>query len=708
MKEEKGKRQLVEENWQRYQYGMDRGHREYTETAKRLEGFYLGGSYDREGVLQPGGHWNEADLDFLASQGRPAYEINQIKPALDSAFGYQIANRMDISFAPRSGDATKELAEVRSKVAMQIADNNRLHWHETDMFQDGMIQQRGYLDNRIDFEDSMVGELRVVSLDPLDVIPDPDAASYDPRHWADVIVVRWLTGDDIAALYGDDKAKLVEETTDARVMDDYDSTDDGAQRNRYGTDLFDYAQNSEGVRVHRVIDRQFWRRERMPVAVYPGGDIRQLAGDELPEQLERMVTEGVVVTHKVVKRVRWRVSTRDVLLHDDWSPYDRFTVVPFFPFFRRGKTRGMVDNAVGPQQILNKAVSQAVHIINTTANSGWMVEDGSLANMTEYDLAEYGSSSGVVISYRKGAGRPEKIPPNAMPHGMDKLIDIGNRFVQELTVPDAMRGITDGGESGLAIQSRQHASQQVLAVSLDNLSRTRHIEAEWIDYAIAKYYNTERVFRITRNNPLTGKDEDERMAINQFDPESGMYLNDMTAGEYDIVVSEQPMQVTFENSQFQQIIEMREKGIMIPDSVVVKHSNLADKGEIITMMEESAAPAPDPVAEADVALKQAQADKARAEITERNVRSQYSAIQTAQVIAMLPQTASMADEIYASAGGVDHNAAPVFPAGGSANWAVAPPETSTNPMTPAPPASPEVGAGQGIETQRISDNIQEQ
>lgn len=705
MKEEKTEQQLVEENWRRYQYGMDRGHRAYTEAAKRLEGFYLGGSYDRDGVLQPGGHWNEADLDFLASQGRPAYEINQIKSAMDSAFGYQIANRMDISFKPRSSDSTKELAEVRSKVAMQIGDNNRLHWHETDMFQDGMIQQRGYLDNRIDFEDSMVGELRIVSLDPLDVIPDPDAASYDPQHWADVIVVRWLTENDIAALYGDEKAKLVQEHADARVTDDYDISDDGAERNRYGTDLYDYAQNSEGIRVHRVIDRQFWRRERMQVAVYPEGDIRQLSGDELPEQLERLAAEGAVITHKVVKRVRWRVSTRDVLLHDDWSPYDRFTVVPFFPFFRRGKTRGMVDNAVGPQQILNKAVSQAVHIINTTANSGWMVEEGSLANMTEHDLADYGSSSGVVISYRKNTARPEKIPTNNMPNGMDRLIDLGNRFVQEVTVPEAMRGVSVEGESGIAIQSRQHASQQILAVPLDNLSRTRHMEAAWIDYAIAKYYNTQRVYRITRQDPLTGKDEDEHMAINQFDPASGTYLNDMTAGEYDIVISEQPMQVTFENSQFQQIIEMREKGINIPDSVVVKHSNLSDKGDIISMMENAAAPAPDPVAEADAELKKAQAERARAEITERNVRSQYSAIQTAQVIAMMPQTAGMADEIYASAGGVDHNAPPVFPAS-DAGGDVVPPDTSTNPMTPAPPESPAIGAGQGIETQRYTDNIQ--
>ena len=109
---------VAADNWRRYQYGLNRGHRNYTESARFLEGYYLGGTYDGDGKLQSGGHWSEADLDVLDAQRRPAYETNQTMPALNSAFGYQIANRLDISFRPRAGAATKELAESRSKVAM--------------------------------------------------------------------------------------------------------------------------------------------------------------------------------------------------------------------------------------------------------------------------------------------------------------------------------------------------------------------------------------------------------------------------------------------------------------------------------------------------------------------------------------------------------------------------------------------------------------
>lgn len=62
----------------------------------------------------------------------------------------------------------------------------------------------------------------------------------------------------------------------------------------------------------------------------------------------------------------------------------------------------MVDNAVGPQRVLNKGVSQAVHIINTTANSGWQMEQGQLTNMSAEQLQENGAQTGLVLERKDG------------------------------------------------------------------------------------------------------------------------------------------------------------------------------------------------------------------------------------------------------------------------------------------------------------------
>ena len=688
---------VASDNWNRYQYGLQRGHRAYTESARFLEGYYLGGMYDGDGKLQPGGHWSAADLEVLDMQKRPAYENNQTMPALNSAFGYQIANRMDISFRPRAGNATKDLAESRSKVAMQIANNNKLHWSESEVFQDGMIQQRGYYDVRMDFDDNVQGELRVCVLDPLDVIPDPDAKSYHPKDWSDVIVTRWLSLDEIEGLYGLEMRQKAEEAALYAGDRDFGEQDgDSEERSKFAADFgaTDSEYSGNDVKRLRIIDRQKWVREVMDVAMFPGGDIRQLNGDEMPETLEQLRQAGAIITKQRAKRVRWSVTTRDTVLHDDWSDYDRFTVVPFFPYFRRGRTRGMVDNAVGPQRILDKAISQAIHIVNTTANSGWQGEQGQLTNMSPQQLQEQGAMTGLYIERKAGTEPLQKIQANPMPPGIDRLIDIASVTLGEVTVPPAMRGIGEGDEPGIAIQSRQHAAQQQLSVPLDNLARTRNLVADWIDYAIGKYYTAERTYRITKTDPMTGKEEEDRLTINQFDPTSGTYLNDMTSGEYETVITEQPMQVTFENSQFTQAIEMRKEGIAIPDAAILRKSNLSDKAEIIEQMQGASAPPPDPLTEAKAKLIEAQTRKTEAETTTKNVEGMFSATSAANQIALMPAIAPMADAMLLSAGFKDANAAPGIPGVPEGTPALEGLPQNTSPNFPP---NPDAGINAGIE-----------
>lgn len=176
----------------------------------------------------------------------------------------------------------------------------------------------------------------------------------------------------------------------------------------------------------------------------------------------------------------------------------------------------------------------------------------------------------------------------------------------------------------------------------------------------------------------------------------GGYLNDITMGTYDVVVTEQPMQVTFENSQFEQALSMREKGVQIPDATVIRYSNLADKHDIIENMAQQGQPT-DPTLEAKAKLLEAQARKTDADTTARSVEAQYSAIQTAQVIATTPATSGLADQLLRSAGYVDRDAAPIVPQAPPGMPMGLPQPANTNPMTPA---NPGVGLMDGIETAR--------
>ena len=696
---------IAQDNWSRYRYGVQRGHDRYTDQARTNDRMYLGG----------GRQWDAADLAILKLQRRPAYEFNEIKPAINAALGYQIQNRMDITFKPRGQGTDQEKADIRSKVTMKIADDCHLNWKESEVFADGLIQQRGYFDVRVEFNKNMRGDITIATLDPMDVVPDPDAKTYEPSGWSDVIVSRWLTIDDIADQYGQAKADAAGRLSmTGQEEGDWgeNSTDDGAQRSKFGDGSpsarqWDTQFTDAGVRRIRVVDRQMWKRQMTKCLLYPRtGDMKPV--DNIMDEVVQMhLAQGAVITRSMMKRVKWTVSTYDQVLHDAMSPYDTFTIIPYFPFFRRGQTSGLVDDAVGPQQALNKAISQFVHIVNSSANSGWTVEQNSLSNMTTADLETKGAMTGLVVEFKQGAQRPEKIKPNDVPQGIDRLIDRATAQIKEATIPEAMRGVTGPETSGVAIQSKQHAAMMQLAVPLDNLGRTRHLMAEKLRDLQTQFYTDERTFRITEQDPKTGKPVDSTIKVNEWDAQTGTYMNDMTEGDYDVLVSEQPTQGTFENGQFQQALEMRKVGVQLPDTVMVQHSTLTRKAEIVEQMQGDQG---DPTIEAKANLLNAQTRKTLAEAVAKSVEGMYSATQAGNQIAMLPQVAPLADKLLRSAGFEDQDASPIVPDPGvipmdgldmpGAAPGVPPdaqPEANTSPMFPPRPAGPAEGMDAGIE-----------
>lgn len=677
----------AKKNWQRYEYGRLRGHQHYCRNAREAENYYLGG----------GRQWSPEDREAVESEGRPALEFNQIKHKINTAIGYQIQNRMDIAFRPTGGEADADTAKALSKTVKHIADNNQLHWLETQVFGDGLIQQRGYYDIRISYQNSIKGEVVVTDLDPLDVIPDPDAKSYDPDKWQDVIITRWLTLDEIEDSYGYEARLRCQDEQDGER--DFGDDEDGESRNKFGNDdtgetsYLGTATMRDGEQRVRVIERQFWQTEKARVAISLNGDISPLGGRD------EKALAGYFFADRRVRRVRWVISACNAVLFDDWSPFSHFTVVPYFPFFRRGKTVGLVDDGIGPQQLLNKTMSQFMHIINTSANSGWVWWAGSLANMSDDEFAERGAETGLAIALKSDTStdkKPQKIQANGIPTGVDRVIERAGAMLDEtMGINDAMTGQAGREVSGIAIQARQFAAQQGLAVPLDNLARTRNLLARRILDLVQAFYDEPRIIRITEQDS-SGKDVTEEVPLNQ-PLADGSIINDLTIGKYDVVITEQPMQVTFENSQFTQIMEMRDKGVRIPDTFVIRNSNVTDKQEIIEAMEQQGQPPADPLNEARAELAKAQAIRATQEAINRAVEAQYSAIQTAGTIVASPATAPLADALLRSAGYVDKDAGPIVPQASVIDQGLDLP-ANTNPLTPANPA---VGLSAGIETQRI-------
>jgi hypothetical protein len=667
--------------WERYEdVAFSRGHEEWMAHVRRLEDYWLAG----------GRQWRAEDRAKIESEGRPVYEVDVIKPAINAIVGYQIANRIDLSFVPRGGQSDEQTAKLLSKVVRQVLDNANWRHCETDVFLDGLIQQRGYIDVRMGYERNDLGEPTLRVIDPMDGIPDPDARESDPDSWADWIETRWLTEAQIEGAYDRSVAKAVVAASTSYAEADNFGAERGIPRSGFDESPGSgYAYNRayygrEGAsRRYRIIHRQVNEYRNTLVARWPTGDIHSV--EEHPrEYIAWLLEQGIPVFKKRMRVCRMEVAAPDVLIHDEPSPYKHLTVVPFFPYFRRGRTAGAVDSLTSVQDMLNKFISQYGHVVNGSANSGWQGEAGQLKNMDDNEFVRRGAETGLVLLRKKGAEPFEKIQPNQIPNGLDKMIEFAYRNAQVVSgVDDAMLGLQNKDLSGVAVQSLQYAAQQKQAIVLDNLSRSRRLLAMRVLEMTQQFMGAERVMRIAETNAY-GEKRHVATTLNQR-MEDGSILNDLTVGTYDLVLNEQPAQVTFDNSQFEQMKTMRtDMGIQIPDARVLRASNLIDKSEIAEELEKLAGK-PDPVADAEAALKQAQARHADAQASNKMIEAQFSAVKTAREIVLTPQVSELADALLRSGGYVDADAAPIVPAA-PAQAALPPPSAeNSHPLLPPNP-----------------------
>jgi hypothetical protein len=567
--------EITRTQWDRYERARDNGHLDYVDMAKKCDEYYQGQQ------------WDDDDAAMLESEGRPALTINTILPTINTILGEQSQRRADIQFKPRRS-GSNDVASTLNKLYMQIADNNKLDWVEQQVFSDGLILDgRGYFDVRMDFSDHVEGEVRITAKDPLDILIDPDAKDADPKTWNEVFETKWMTLDEIEELYGKDKSDKLLFVAENGMSYGPDSVE--YQETRYGdtdneTDVFGAGVPGDdeyrNVKSLRVVERQHKKLARVSFFVDPDtGDQRQSPDAWNDAKAKKFAKKyNLSLISKVIRKVRWTVTCDQVVLFDDWSPYNQFTIVPFFCYFRRGRPFGVVRNLLSPQEQLNKIASQELHIVNTTANSGWMVESGSLVGMSSDDLEEHGAETGLVLEYARGTSPPLKIQPNQIPTGLDRIAQKAAANIKTISgVNDSMLGTDSAEVSGVAIQAKQNRGAIMIQVPLDNLRKTRHFLAEKILNLIQTFYTETRIIQVTNeNDPLKPREE---MVINQETTE-GEIINNLALGEYDVVVATAPARDSFDEVQFAEAINLRQAGVAIPDDAVIEYSHLSKKAEL--------------------------------------------------------------------------------------------------------------------------------
>lgn len=573
---------LINKQWSAYTRARDAGHLDWVEEARKFDDFYYGQQ------------WDTTTRQTLDAQRRPHHTVNLILSTVNAVTGEYIRSRQDIAFKPMGKGANPETAKSLHFLFKQIALNNDSEVKEQTVFLDGLIQDRGYFYYYMDFSDHIEGEVKEIVIDPTDIILDPGAKEYDPETWSEVFISRWMTPEEIGGFYGEEFKNKVDLAAASSTFG-HDSLEWEAPNfsgDHYNSEIFFQSDADEMKRVKRVrvIERQYKKLTRTGFFVdNTTGDMRRIpqgwSKEKIQEFLEKM-QDQISVLWKSERRVRVVVTADRTLLHDDWSIFNRFSIVPFFPYFRRGRPFGLVRNLISPQEMLNKVTSQELHVVNTTANSGWMFKTGTLVNMDADDLAAQGSKTGLVLEWT-GDAAPEKIQPNSVPTGLDQISSKAGIYFREISgVNEAMLG-AGRSDSSKALESRRQGGLVQQEIVFDHLDYTRKLRAKFLLDAVQMYYSETRLIQIFSKNE-DGDEVQEEVELNQpietVDPETQMAVeeikNDLTIGEYSVVISSVPRRDTYDEMLFSQLIDMRKEGVQIPDHILIENSSLPDRKEV--------------------------------------------------------------------------------------------------------------------------------
>lgn len=541
-----------------------------------------------------GKQWSETDLQIMEAQKRPAMQFNRMNNLVRMVLGYHRNNRSDRSYLPGwDGSGNAASAESLTRLAKLSSEANSEIYRSTEVFMDGLITGRGFYDRRLSFEKNILGELKIKAKDPFSIKIDPEAQDYDPNEdWGYVIEDRWVSIEEVEYTYGKNAAALLwgllGATGYAKYVPNYitELADEITPWRSFGGALGDTVTNmisgyvancyDPGRKVVKLLDMQHVFRR----IAWNFVDLETGAKEPIPdtwdqERVTRVLEYAAVkyakkgkkspltIARLPTKRVRWSTMVGDLIVYDDWSRYESYTLVPFFPWFRRGKTRGMAEDLIDPQKEKNKRRNANIDIVTRTAHSGWKYHKSGMSEEGKIQLERFGAVPGINIEWQGELHmEPKKIEPSTPPMAFERLEEKSEEDMKEISgINDSAMGFLDRVQSGRAIEARQRQAVLAIQTYMDNEGRTHELNGRKDLEIFQNHYTEERLFAVQGD-----EGEDLLVVINKRIG-AGEIANNITDGSYRTVVDVTPAAASFAQAQFDELILLVEKGLLVADDV---------------------------------------------------------------------------------------------------------------------------------------------
>lgn len=312
-----------------------------------------------------------------------------------------------------------------------------------------------------------------------------------------------------------------------------------------GDELMDWATDDE-IRV-----AEYFKVEKTPDTLCLLSTGKTAYKSKLKQgELDRLGITIVDERESVRRRVMWyKMTAKEILAEREW-PGRWIPVIPVYgaeyeiegKVIRYGMVRGMQD----PQRMFNYWRTCETEVIALAPKAPWIVAEGQLegkeevwnaANNKSFSYLEY---KPVVLDGSIPVPPPQRQQPQGMPQAqVNAAIGASEDMKAVAGMFDPALGAPGQETSGVMVQRRQAQSDRSNFHFYDNLCRSIRHTGKIILDLIPHYYDTQRVIRIIGEDGAP-----DSVTINQKQMnEQGIItatLNDVTVGEYDIVIDTGP------------------------------------------------------------------------------------------------------------------------------------------------------------------------
>ncbi len=442
--------------------------------------------------FRDGEQWDDADKAILEEQRRPVVVFNRVAPIIDSIVGYEISNRQEVRYLPRTiGD--RKINSIYTEAARWVRDNCDAEDEETDAFGDAITCGMGWTEWRVDYDEDPKGQLVKERVPPLEMRWDPNARKNNLADADWMMREKWWELSAVQQRWPDKAGDIrpVQDTEYDNWLDEHDATN--AWKYHHDQRWFDPTEN-------KVLVIQYQYREKEPYYI--------VADPESGRTVEFSETRWNRIKDKVsleaVKMNKWVYKQKFIaghtVLEEGDAPIDGFSFhcITGKRDEEHATWYGLVRVMMDPQKWANAFFSQAMFVLQANSKGGVIVEEGAVSEKRDFE--DRWSSPDGVIYVEDGALQGGRITEKSMggyPPALDKLMQFAISSIRDCAgVNLEMLGSAGHEQPGILEVERKKAALVILAPITNSLRRYRKISGRALLAFMRRYIPPGTIMRI--------------------------------------------------------------------------------------------------------------------------------------------------------------------------------------------------------------------